>query len=466
MVSDTEMGAASAATPEKFYFAAWRWHFYAGLYVIPFLVMLAVTGLAMLWIAALSGRDGERIAVVPGTAPLEISAQAEAAVAAIPGGALAGYIAPAAPDRAAAFQVAVGEQVTLVAVDPYSGAVLGQHAFRDGWYDFVSKIHGTLMIGTTGDRLIEIAASLGVVLIATGLYLWWPRKGGWAAALRPNLAARGRSLWKSLHATVGVWISALLLVFLVSGLSWTGIWGERFVQAWSTFPAEKWDAVPLSDDTHASMNHGAAKEVPWALEQTPMPASGSHAGAHGLPEGAPVTIDAVVGLARSLGFDGRFQLAAPKDEAGVWTISRDSMSNDSVDPTSDRTVHVDRYTGNVLADVGYADYSVYGKAMAVGVAFHEGDLGLWNLALNTVFCLGVVFLAASGAVMWWRRRPAGVGRLAAPPAPRDMPVWRGAVIVGIVLSLAFPMAGLALLAALAIDWLALSRLPAVKRLVS
>ena len=29
----------------EFYIAAWRWHFYAGLYVAPFLVMLAVTGL-------------------------------------------------------------------------------------------------------------------------------------------------------------------------------------------------------------------------------------------------------------------------------------------------------------------------------------------------------------------------------------------------------------------------------------
>lgn len=466
MVSDTERGAASAATPDKFYFAAWRWHFYAGLYVIPFLVMLALTGLAMLWIAALSGRDGERVAVVPGAAPLAVSAQAEAAVAAIPGGALSGYIAPAAPDRAASFLVALGEETTLVAVDPHTAAVLGQHPHRDGWYDFVSDIHGSLMLGTTGDRLIEIAASLGVVLIATGLYLWFPRNGGWAAALRPNLAARGRGWWKSLHATVGVWISALLLVFLVSGLSWAGIWGERFVQAWSTFPAEKWDAVPLSDETHASMNHGAAKEVPWALEQTPMPASGSHAGAQGLPGGEPVTLDGVVRLARSIGFDGRFQLAAPKDAAGVWTISRDSMGNDSADPTSDRTVHVDRYTGRILADVGYADYSVYGKAMAVGVAFHEGDLGVWNLALNTAFCLGVAFLAMSGAVMWWKRRPAGVGRLSAPPVPRDLPLWRGALVVGVVLSLAFPLAGLALLAALAVDWLVLSRLPAVKRLVS
>src|SRR5690606_19391630 len=101
----------------------------------------------------------------------------------------------------------------------------------------------------------------------------------------PDLRLRGRGLWKELHATAGAVVGILLLFFLVSGLSWTGIWGERFIQAWSTFPAEKWDNVPLSDDTHAKMNHGALKEVPWALEQTKLPESGSQAGAAGLPEG-------------------------------------------------------------------------------------------------------------------------------------------------------------------------------------
>jgi uncharacterized iron-regulated membrane protein len=133
------------------------------------------------------------------------------------------------------------------------------------------------MLGVTGDRMIEIAASLGMVLIATGLYMWWPRNAGWRAALIPSVGRGGRAMWRSLHGVVGFWISLFLVFFLISGLSWAGIWGEKMVQAWSQFPAEKWDNVPLSDETHASMNHGP-KEVPWALEQTPMPASGSQAG--------------------------------------------------------------------------------------------------------------------------------------------------------------------------------------------
>ena len=467
-MTDISRGATAPAAPaaaSKLYFAAWRWHFYAGLYVIPFLLMLAVTGLIMLWIAVLSGIGDEKMTVTPSGAPLAVSALQAAAEAAVPGSHATQYVSPLSPGHAAAFAVTGGEVTTGVTLNPYTGEVLDTFPWRAGWYDFASGIHGTLMIGTLGDRLIEAAASLGLLLCATGLYLHWPRGGaGWSRALRVQGSARGRALWKSMHGVVGLWVSALLVLFLISGLSWSGVWGEKFVQAWSTFPAEKWDNVPLSEDLHASMNHGAAKEVPWGLEQTPLPESGSLAGRAAIA--GPVTLDAVAGFADSLGFRHRYQINLPKDQTGVWTVSHDSMSNDGPDPAADRTIHIDRHTGNVLADVRYADYSAYARAMAWGVAFHEGDLGWWNVALNTGFCLSMIFLAVSGLVLWWKRRPAGAFRLAAPPRPEDVPYAKGALLITLALSMAFPMLGLALLAVIALDLAVLGPIPALRRAFS
>lgn len=449
----------------KLYFAIWRWHFYAGLYVIPFLVMLAVTGLIMLWISVLSGIGDEKMTVTPGGTPMALIALQAAAEAAVPGGKAAQYVAPLSPDHVAAFAVASDGGKTGVTLNPYTGEVLNSFPWRAGWYDFASDIHGTLLIGNTGDWLIEAAASLGLLLIATGVYLHWPRNGTtWRAALVPSFRKPGRALWKSLHGAVGLWVSVLLVLFLLSGLSWAGVWGAKFVQAWSTFPAEKWDNVPLSDATHASMNHGAAKEVPWGLEQTPLPESGSLAGTAAV-SGA-VTIDSVGAFAQSLGFVHRFQLNLPGDEGGVWTISHDSMSNDGPNPAADRTIHIDQYTGNVLADVRYADYSAYAKAMAWGIALHEGDMGLWNIALNTLFCLSIIFLSLSGLVMWWMRRPAGAARLAAPPRPDLVPLTKGVVLIALLLSMAFPMLGISLLLVLLFDLLVLGAVPPLKRALS
>ncbi|MGH1416818.1 MAG: PepSY-associated TM helix domain-containing protein [Pelagimonas sp.] len=448
----------------SFYLTAWRWHFYAALYVIPFLMILAISGLTMLWISVLSGRDGEWIEVQPQAQVLPVSELGVAALAAVPEGELRSYIAPRADDLVALFRVDQGSEAKMVAVNPYTAEIVNQMSRRGGLYDLANDIHGTLLLGTTGDRLIEIAASLTMVLIATGLYLWWPRDRSVTSVLLPDLRARGRALWRTLHITTGVWISLVLVVFLVSGLSWSGIWGEKLVQAWSTFPAEKFDA-PLSEDVHASMNHGTRKDVPWVLEQTRMPLSDVGVDGAARPD-RPVSLDEAVGIAASLGFENRYQLSFPSGADGVWTISRDSMSNDSSDPTSDRTVHVDQYSGAPLADVRFEDYSVYGQAMAVGIAFHEGDLGIWNIALNTLVCLSVIFLSVSGVVLWWKRRPAKALRLAAPPQPKATALWQGALLIGFAISMMFPLAGLTLLTVLAADYLVLSRIPALRRVLS
>jgi uncharacterized iron-regulated membrane protein len=436
----------------RLYRAVWRWHFYAGLFVAPFLLVLALTGLVMVYGNSVETFLGARHHVAAGGERATFVDQAAVAAASIPGGTVSLMVSPAAPERATVFVVDADGISHVVSVDPHGPAVVGSIVKDDTWFYWASDIHGTLLLGDVGDRLLEIAAGLGIVVVLSGLYLWWPRDGRpLLRALVPNLAARGRALWKELHGAVGATISIVLLFFLISGLAWTGIWGAKIVQAWSTFPAAKWDNVPLSDETHAAMNHGAAKEVPWALEQTPMPASGSQAGAEGLAAAMPVDLDSVAAFARRIGFDGQFRINPPQSETGVYTISADSMDADTTNPMGDRTVHVDRYTGNILADVRFADYSFAGKAMAVGIALHEATLGWWNTVLNTLFCLSVIGMVASGMVMWWQRRPAG--RIGVPLYPRDYRAPMAIVVIALLVCLLFPLTGIAILVFAVIDFL-------------
>jgi uncharacterized iron-regulated membrane protein len=454
-VIERASAADAGALPSRFHAVAWRWHFYAGLYVVPFLLMLALTGLVMVFFTGFQTRLGPAVTVnVADHAPLPVSAQAQAVLELRSQATLREYIAPAAPDRASWFVVARDGVNEAVAVDPYTAQVLQLVDKDHTWFAWAEKIHGTLLLGDVGDRLIEIAAGFAIVMIATGLYLWWPRGGTrWAQVLLPDLRLKGRLWWRSLHASVGFWLSALLLMFLLTGLSWTGVWGAQFAQPWGTFPAAKWDAVPTSNTTHAMLNAGGQHEVPWGLEQTPLPVSGSLAGAVGVPAGQPVNLDTVAALAKQLGFTGQHHIQLPQTDTGVFTLSADTMSGDLGNPTQDRTVHVDRYSGRVLAEAAYADYPLLAKGMAVGIALHQGDLGLWNAILNVLFCAAIVFLCVSGIVMWWKRRPARSGRLVAPPLPRELPLWKGGALVMCAVALAFPLTGAVLLAVLLLDWL-------------
>ncbi len=456
---------AVSTSQQKFYKAAWRWHFYAGLYVIPFFIILAITGMAMTWIAYIDGRDGERTMVSVQQQVMTVSKQAEAALTAVEGGVLKQYVAPRSEELASIFRVDKDGVATMVVVDPYTATVLDSFPRRSGWYDLADNIHSDLLLGVVGDRMLEISASLGMILLITGLYMWWPRDNGWRGALWPTFGRGSRTMWKTLHGSIGLWLSIILLFFLVSGLSWTGVWGAKMVQAWSSFPAEKWDNVPLSTVTHGSLNDGP-KEVPWNLELTPMPASGSAAGKTGLEEGRVVSLDTMDQLAREIGFQGRYQMNVATTPGGVYTFSRDSMSTDSPDPTSDRTVHIDQYSGKILADITYEDYSLMGKAMAVGIALHMGTLGLWSVLANTLVCLCVLFFCVSSFVMWWKRRPQTGFRLVAPALPKNMPLWQGAVIIALFISMAFPLAGMTLISVMLMDYLVLSRVGVLKRMIS
>ena len=457
----------STRSTSRFYAAAWRWHFYAGLYVVPFLFMLAITGLVMVFFTGFQTRLGWVVTVAPQAQTASVLQQADAALAHLSGAGLKEYIAPKHADVASWFVVAHNGTTQAVAVNPYTAEVLKVVDKDNTVFAWAERIHGSLLLGDVGDRLIEIAAGLSVVMVVTGLYLFWPRNGGrWIEVLVPHLRARGRAWWRSLHASIGFWLSGALMAFLLTGMAWTGVWGGQLVQAWSTFPAAKWDDVPKSDRTHASLNPTGQHEVPWALEQTALPASGSDAGLPGVPAGSAVDLSSVAALATQLGFKGQFHIQVPRGEDGVFTVSADSMSGDLTDPTADRTVHIDRYTGKVLAEAAFKDYSGVAKAMAIGTALHQGDMGWWNAVLNVLLCAAIAFLCVSGVVMWWKRRPAGSGRLVAPGMPQGITRWKTGALVMLGVALAFPLAGAALVGLMLLDALLISRWPALRRVLS
>ena len=451
-----------------FYKAAWRWHFYAGIFVTPFMLILAITGMVMMYIGYFDGRDGEKVTVpVPQHAiMLTLQEQSNIALSTHPKGKLVEWIKASQPNRVNVFRIKdIDGSQSMVAINPYNGEVVDEWLRRQGWYDLADSIHSDLLLGTIGDRILEIAAGFAIVLIITGLYLWWPKDRKIRDSLIPKLSLKGRLFWKEVHVSLGVYVSIFFFLFLLSGMSWTGVWGGKLVQAWSTFPAAKWDKIPLSDETHASLNYGPSGGMPWAIEETPLPASGSKLGVNGTLKGEAVNIDSIERLAQRIGFEGRYRVSFPKGSTGVWTINQDTMNSDAQNPFADKTVHVDRYTGNVLAKVTFDDYSLAGKTMAVSIPIHMGLVTIWNLIINTIICLSVIVLSITGVIMWWKRRPQKAGfKLVPPDIPTNLPHWHKAMIMMLAISLIFPLVGITLVCVLLLDMFVLSRIPVLKKI--
>jgi len=241
-------------------------------------------------------------------------------------------------------------------------------------------------------------------------------------------------------------------------MTWTGLWGKMYADVWNTFPAAMWNDVPKSDKQASELNTAAVQTVPWAMENTPMPVSaGDHAEHmnHGAMSSAPaaptITLQRVVDIAKARTIEPGYSISAPKTADGVFTVS---VFAD--DPHNDATLHIDQYSGKVLADVRYADYSAVSKATELGVMLHEGKMFGWLNQLIILFiCLMVLLSSVSGIVIWWKRRPQnGWG---VPPLRHDLPRWKVATVVMIALGIAFPLVGISMMAVWLLDRIALSR---------
>ena len=126
------------------------------------------------------------------------------------------------------------------------------------------------------------------------------------------------------------------------------------------------------------------------------------------------------------------------------------------DPRNDATLHVDQYTGKVLADVRWDHYNLVARATETGVMLHEGKMFGWvNQLIVLVICLMILLSAVSGVVIWWKRRPQG--GLGVPPLRHDLPKWKTAMVIMLGLAIIFPLVGASLIAVWALDRLVLSR---------
>ncbi|AXA55892.1 PepSY-associated TM helix domain-containing protein [Pseudomonas thivervalensis] len=436
----------------NFYNLAWRWHFYAGLFVAPFMVMLALTGIIYLFKPQLDPlMYGDLLNVPASHHALAADDLLKQVRQAYPEGQVKQYLPAVNAERSAQFVVIDKGRELNVFIDPYHGDVLGEQDAKSNLQAMARAIHGELLIGTVGDRLVEMAAGWGVVLVVSGLYLWWPRGQSSAGVLWPRWSARGRLFWRDLHVVVGFWGAAFLLVMLLSGMTWTGFWGKQYADLWNRFPAAMWNDVPKSDVEAGSLNNAHRQTVPWAMENTPMPMSGDHAehmahgGMHEGPAAPTVSLQAVQDIATERQVEPGYSITFPTTASGVFTIA---VFAD--DPRNDATLHVDQYTGKVLADVRWEHYSVVARATETGVMLHEGKMfGPVNQILVLLVCLMILLSAVSGLVIWWKRRPQG--KFGVPPLRHDLPTWKTGVVIMLALALVFPLVGASLVVVWALD---------------
>jgi uncharacterized iron-regulated membrane protein len=428
---------ASEPSEGGFYRAVWRWHFYAGLAVLPVLLWMAVTGALYLYKPEVELLIYARWATVPpAAAPARLGPMIQA-VERQSGATVVQIMRPADPAASWRMTLSGADGARSMAfVDPYRSTML--HRTGDGGVmQSVRQLHSLVIAGPIGNALVEIVAGWAVLLVLTGLYLWWPRRGSPAIGLRGRPGAR--LFWRDLHASVGLVASAVILFLTLSGMPWTGIAGKR-LQGWVAEHQLGRPKPPTS--TASGHDHGARETLPWSMQGADMPMG------HAMGEIGP---DRAAEIAGARGLAPPWTMTLPATPGAPYLVSRTIVRADDA-----RALYLDTASGAVLQDAAYDRFGAGARTIEWGIATHQGQqYGEVNRLVMLAGCLGVAALAITAPILWWKRRRGG--RLQAPPRPIDRSKARGVAAIMIAIGALFPLTGATVLAALLIDWLMFAR---------
>lgn len=466
----------------------WRLHFWVALFASPALITLACTGLIILYTQPLDDwLNGDLKRVPQAVSQVSLDDQVAAARQHVADMELDAVTPPSAAGRSTQVDFVppevpeVGERnVTQVFVDPYTGRYLGQRRELDGLIGWANQLHrlfgndgptlalpslghliassaypdSSIRVGV-GNLIMEITAVWILVLLASGIYLWWPRE---IESGKPRLRIRwrkgGRIRWRDVHATTGILLSVVLICYIVSGLTWSRYWGENWRAVASTVtPSAEVDAP--STPAKVGDYDRLGRRIAWAAKDDPVYASEPSPALPGRLGFAEIDQ-----IAKSENMVPGYSIVPPTDENvdGQTVFGSYTVVNHWPQKLSEqRTLYLNQFSGATITNATAAQDGALTRLTSWGVNSHMGtQYGLLTRITATLACLGLLASIATGAIMWWKRRPTGTAGLPGRTSDAmraDTP--RGAkiaiAVTAVALGVLYPAFGASLIVVLVIE---------------
>lgn len=385
----------------------WKWHFIAGLVSLPFVLMLSITGIIYLFRPDYEEprqQHIKKVEVLGTQLSLEKQLQIAKSISKHP---INSVEISTTPDQATAFVSGrFGGKSTLY-INPYTGQNTGRITIKKTDMNKVRKLHGELLTGKFGTKIIELIASWMFVLILTGLYVWWPQRGWQLKGYfipRTNLGKR--TLYRDIHAIGGFWVSILLLMTLAGGMPWTDVFGNNFKtvqKATHTGFPPAWMGIGVTSNA---------------------------------TNGKIVSLDAIKQKVDDLQLKGLVSIELPKNSKGTYAVSNIIPQ----DLASMEKVHFDQYSGQKVMHLNWDDIGFLMKGRLWFMAFHQGEFGTWNWIIMFFTALLLMIMSIAAIVSYLLRK--SKGNWGIPKVPTSFKTGKALVCIIIILGIVFPLFGI------------------------
>jgi len=279
-------------------------------------------------------------------------------------------------------------------VNPYTGDILGEGAkgVRD-FFRFVTDWHRWL--GAQGEnrataRAITGACNLGFLfIVASGIYLWWPRKQTWQHFkqilwFRQGLPGKGRDFnW---HNTIGFWSFVPLFIVVLSATVISYPWASNLVYKL------------------------VGEEPPAPAQRAPSGPQQANAGQQrqrgGERNNAPVPLDGLNGLwaraeQQTNGWKSlSLRLPTSAEAPAVFTIDQGTGG----EPQKRSTLTLNQTTGEVVRWEPFSSFTKGRQLRSILRFAHTGEvLGITGQTIAGLVSLGGCFLVYTGLALSLRR---------------------------------------------------------------
>lgn len=268
-----------------------------------------------------------------------------------------------------------------VFMDPYSGKVLKVWSEEEDFFHFILHGHFYLWLPPAiGQPVVASATLVFVIMLISGLILWWPRN---KSAAKQRFSIKWNARWRrknyDIHNVLGFYAMIVAMVLALTGLVWGFEWFSNGSYFLTTGKSLKDIQFPMSDTTGYSKTASArlAADKVWAGIQPEV------------PQTAGIAI---------------YMPQAKTDPLTLFVNHRPGTYYKG------DNYAFDQYTLQPLKSDGpyggkYADASAGDKLRKMNYDIHTG--AIWGLAGKILmFCASLICasLPITGVMIWWGRK--------------------------------------------------------------
>ena len=164
----------------------------------------------------------------------------------------------------------------IVFLDPYTGDILKVKDMQSDFFKFILDGHFYLWLPPAiGQPVVATATLVFVVMMISGLMLWWPRKKGSA---KQRFTIKWNARWRrknyDLHNVLGFYATWIAIILAVTGLVWGFQW---FAASLYTVAGGEKSLVyqePVSDTTRTLSGDRPAIDRVWDFMRKEYPNTG------------------------------------------------------------------------------------------------------------------------------------------------------------------------------------------------